>query len=239
MLEGGCVHGRCAGLDFLLAVGFQPRLTTSFFLGLFRFDASLARFKSLAGLVGFYLFGGLLAHFCLGITVVLHQRDMAGAHIGAGAALDAVHQVVVLGLIQVVILGVPVELLGQQVGRAHVGAGATADAGLLRGRLGQFFQGGGDDAVGGFHHRHCRVVQGEAHHRAAHDQTADVVRIHAAVQQQIAYRGAQQHLHITRLTHAFAGERGHPRQQWLAVDHRSFDGIGGAHVLAHHAHLGR
>ena len=144
-----------------------------------------------------------------------------------------------LGLFQIVVLGMPVELLGQQVGRAHVGTGTAADAGLFRRRFGKLFEGGGDDAVGGFHHRHRRVVQGEAHHRAAHDQTANIVRVHPAMDQQVPYRGAQQDLKVARLAYAFAGEGGHPGQQRLAVDHRPLDGVGGAHVLAHYAHLGR
>ena len=176
MLQRGHINGTGGGRAgfLLLAVGFQARLSAGFFFRLFLFNACLARFEALAGLVGFYLVRRLLAYFALGVAVILHQRNMAGAHVRTGTAFDAVHQVVVLGLFQIVVLGMPVQLLGQQVGRAHFRAGAAAYAGLFRRGFRQLFRAGGDDAVGGFHHGHARVVQGEAHHRPAHHQPADV-----------------------------------------------------------------
>jgi hypothetical protein len=48
------------------------------------------------------------ADLALRVAIVVHQRDVAGAHIGAGAALDAVEQVIFLCLAEVVGLGEPV-----------------------------------------------------------------------------------------------------------------------------------
>ncbi len=132
---------------------------------------------------------------------------MAGAHIGAGAALDAVHQVVVLGALEIVGFRVPVELLRQQIGRTHLGAGAAADARLLRRRLGQLFGAGGDHAVAGLDHRHRRIVQGKAHHRAAHYQAAEPLLVDAGVVQQVGHRGAQPHFVVAGARHGVAGHR--------------------------------
>ncbi len=48
---------------------------------------------------GFLLFLFQRANFTLGGTVVLHQGNARGADVGAGAAFDAVEQVVCLELL--------------------------------------------------------------------------------------------------------------------------------------------
>ncbi len=67
------------------------------------------------------------------------------------------------------------QLLRQQADRAGLGAFTAADAGQRRRWRWQFFQGAGEQTVGGLDHRHLERWQGEAHHRAAHDQAIEPV----------------------------------------------------------------
>ena len=57
-------------------------------------------------------FTALLPDLALGESVVLHQRNMAGADGRTAAAFDTVEQVVVLGAVKLSGLAVPVQLLG-------------------------------------------------------------------------------------------------------------------------------
>ncbi len=103
------------------------------------------------------------------LTVVLHQRDVAGANERAGAAFDAVKQVMVARLVVLLSAAEPVQLLRQQPGRASVYAQAAADAGLLRFLRRHFIDRRRQNAVADLDDRHIQRGQGEAHQRAAHD----------------------------------------------------------------------
>ena len=149
-----------------------------------------------------------VANFRLGGAVVLHQRNARRADIGAGTAFDAVEQVVRLELLVFLAHGEEVQLLRQQAGWASFGALAAANAGHGRWRWRQLGSGGGQQAVGGFNHRHGHVGQGKAHHRAAHDQPVQLAAVEAGKFQQFAHRGAEQHLNVHRFGQGFAGERG-------------------------------
>src|SRR5690606_29878267 len=112
-----------------LGGGFGARLALGFLLGQLPLLARLALFEALPSPVGLLLFFPLPTDLGLGMAVVLHQRNAAGTDIRAGATLDAVHQVKLLGLFQLAGTGKPVKLLWQQLGRAGFGTQATADTG--------------------------------------------------------------------------------------------------------------
>ena len=73
------------------------------------------RVEPLFGINGPLLFVMHMCKLSLGGAVILHQRNMAGTHIGAGAAFDAVEQVVRLELFVLLAQGEEVQLLRQQV----------------------------------------------------------------------------------------------------------------------------
>jgi hypothetical protein len=156
---GGC--GRLARL--LLARGAACLLVLLLLL-----DACLSRLEAPARVPGLLLLLASLADRTLGGAVVLHQRDAAGADPGAGAALDAVEQVVLLEVCVILGLCVPEQLLRQQRDGADLGAHRAADAGLCRRRRRQFRGTRRQHAVGGLHHRQLGMRQREAHHRPAH-----------------------------------------------------------------------
>src|SRR5690606_36315153 len=95
---------------------------------LFAAQAFLTQFEALLGVFGLLLLLLQLADFRLGGAVVLHQRNARRADVGAGAALDAVEQVVRLELLMLAAQGEEVQLLRQQAGRAGQRAIAAADA---------------------------------------------------------------------------------------------------------------
>ena len=100
------------------------------------FNPCLARLEAHTGLLRLGVFSSQLQYFGLGGAVVLHQRNIAGAGPGTGAALDTVKQVMPLQFVEFPGLGEPEQLLRQQAGGAGLGAHATAYAGLRRWRDG-------------------------------------------------------------------------------------------------------
>src|SRR5690606_26756127 len=131
-LLGGLGPGGALGaglaLGFLLLLGAAQPL--------------LALFEALARVFGLLLLLLQLADLALGGAEVLHQRDARRAHIGAGAAFDAVEQVMGAQLLVVLTQGGGMHLLGQQRGGAGLGAFAAADAGQRRRGRRQFLGGG-------------------------------------------------------------------------------------------------
>ena len=113
-------------------------------------QAFLAGLEAHARVLGFFVFLTQLQNFGLGGAVVLHQRDIAGADPGAGAALDTVKQVVLLPVFRIPCPGQTRTSAAATGCRAGLGAHAAAYAGLGRWRRGQFRLGGGQQAVGGF-----------------------------------------------------------------------------------------
>ena len=169
------------------------------------------------------------------LTVVLHQRDVAGADERAGAAFDAVEQVMVARLVVLLSAAEPVQLLRQQPGRACVYAQATADAGLLRLLRRHFIDRRRQNAVADLDDRHIQRGQGEAHQRAAHDYHLLRLRAETGEVEQVLHRRADARPQVARALDSLAGQGHHALNQRFAVDDRSFDGEGGADVLHQHA----
>ena len=124
-----------------------------------------------------------LADFRLLLPVVLHQRNVARADVGAGTALNAVKQVVVARLLMLLAAAEPVKLLRQQTGRAGISTLAAPDTGLFLLRLAHFALRRGQQTVGDFHRRHVEVRQGEAHQRPAHNHQLLIVRAETGIVQ--------------------------------------------------------
>ena len=179
------------------------------------------------------------AQFGLFLTVILYQRNVTRADIGAGTTFDAVIDMVRTGFIVIAALAVPVELLWQQFGRAGVRTGRTADAGLLFVVVPHLRGGWGKDTVGDLHHRHIQRRQGKAHQRAAHDHHLTGCRGKTDMVQQMTYRCAQSAPDVPRLGDRLAGQRHHAFGDGFAVDDRALDGPGRADVLHQHADIGR
>ena len=217
-----------------------------FRLFMLRFARQLLTFQTrLACLEARFRLGGALrfkidgAQFRLLLPVILHQRNIARADIGAGAALDAVVDMVGARFIVIAALAVPVKLLRQQFRRAGVGAGGATNTGLLFVVVAHFAGGGRENAVGDLHHRHVERRQGKAHQRAAHNHHLTWRGRKADLMQQMADRGADAAPDVARLRNRLAGQRHHALGERLAVDHRALHRPGGADVLHQHADIGR
>ena len=112
---------------------FGGRLNGRFFMTFFAsdfltFKALLACFETGFGFRGALFFLADGADFRLFLTEILHQRNTAWTHPCAGAALNAVRQIMRSGLVVLLTFAEPVKLLRQEVCRAGVSAGTTADA---------------------------------------------------------------------------------------------------------------
>src|SRR5690606_10096134 len=94
-----------------LGGGLGTGLALGLLLGQFSFLPGLALLETFPGPIGLFLLFPFPADFRLGVAIVLHKRNAAGTHVRAGAAFDAVHQVELLGLVQLVGAGEPVKLL--------------------------------------------------------------------------------------------------------------------------------
>ncbi len=206
---------------------------------LFTLQTCLARLKAR------FRFSGTLrlkidsAQLGLLLAVILHQRNIARTDIGAGAALNAVVDMVGARFIVIAALAVPVELLRQQLRRAGVGAGGAANAGLLLVVVAHFAGGGCENAVGDFHYRHVKRRQGKAHQRTTHNDHLARSGRKADLVQQMADGGADPAPDVARLRNRLAGQGHHAFGQGLAVDHRALHRPGGADVLHQHADIGR
>ncbi len=235
-----CRSRRRFGLCRLGAGGFfGAGLALGFLLFLGAAQALLALLEALFGVFGFKLFLLQIANFRLSHAVVLHQWNARWADVGAGAALDAVEQVVRLELFVLLAQGEEVQLLRQQTSRARLGAFAAADAGHGRRWWWQFRGGAGQQAVAGLDQRYIETGQSKAHHRPAHDQTIEFTGVQPGELQQLAHRRAEQRLDIARTRQRFAGERGDARDQRFAQQHGVVDGHASANVLAKDADIGR
>ncbi len=242
-------HNRLV-IDFLPAHAGQRRLNgvlilagrlSSRFLmtfkarGFLSFETGLACFKARFGFGGAFFFFSDGANFRFFLTEILHQRNIARADIGAGAAFDAVSQIVSSGFIVLLADAEPVKLLRQQIGRAGVSAGAATDAVLLFLRRAHLGCRGSQQAVGDFHDRHVKAGQGKAHQRPAHDHQLFAGRDKSGVLQQVAHRRADTRPDVARTAHGFACKRHHALGQRLAVNDGALDGKGGADVLHQYA----
>ena len=207
------------------------------FLRLRLFQAFLPGLEAHAGVFRFFVFATQLQYFRLGCPVVLHQRDIAGAYPGTGAALDTVKQVVLFQLFEFLALGEPEHLLRQQARRTSLGAHAAAYAGLGGWWRGQFRLSGGQQAVGGFDHGSIRCRHRESHHRPAHDHALVFPRLVSRLLQQVADGCADQYVEVLGLRHSITGNRGNPGDKWPPQYHGVMHGSGGANILADDAHV--
>ncbi len=223
--------GTCGAFGAGLALGFLLFLGTA--------QTLLAQFEALLGVLGLLLLLLQLADLALGGAVVLHQRDARWADVGAGAAFDTVEQVMRLELFVFLAESEEVQLLWQQADRTDFGAFTTANTGQRWWWRRQFFKRAGQQAVGGLDHRYLKGRQGEAHHRAAHDQTVEPILLEPGERQQFTDRRADQYLDVHRPRQCFASEGGDARDQRLAEQHGVMDGNAGADVLAEHADIRR
>ena len=185
--------------------------------------------------VGFLALAFLRPDLGLGKTVVVHQRDVRRADIGATAAFDAVEQVVVLRLVEVVGAGVPEDLLRQQLGRAHLDAFSTADARPFRGVCGHLVLCGREQAVRCLGHRDLVVLHRKAHHRAAEYQLPHRVAVSAGLRDHEIRGAADRHAEVAGLADTAAGDRDHALDQRPAAQHRIGHSDRGGDVLAQHA----
>ena len=90
---------------------------------LFTLKSRLTRFKArfrFQRASGFKIDG---AQFRFFLPVILHQRDVTRADIGAGTALNAVIDMVSARFVVIAALAEPVELLWQQLRRTGIGTG--------------------------------------------------------------------------------------------------------------------
>ena len=138
-LDGG--RGLLGGLGQRGLLG--ARLAFGFLLFLGAAQTFLALFETLARVLGLLLLLLQLADLALGGAEILHQRNVRRAHVGAGAALDAVEQVLGAQLFVVLAQGEEMQLLRQQAGRTGLGALAATDARQRRRGRRQFLPRGG------------------------------------------------------------------------------------------------
>ena len=221
----------CAHLALRL---FMTRFTRQ----LLALKTSLPRFETrfrLGGTLCFQIDGAQLGFF---LTIILHQRNVARADIGAGTAFNAVINMVRAGFVVIAALAVPEELLRQQVGRAGIGAGATANTGLLFQLFAHLTGRRCQNAVADFDNRYIQRGQGKAHQRTAHDHHLVFARFEAHFAQQVADRRAEAAPNVSRAGNRFAGQGDHALGDRFAVDNGALNRPGGADVLHQHADIG-
>ena len=153
---------------------FGGRLNGGFFMplgarGFLTLQARLSGLESGFGFRSALLFLTNRRDLGLFLTEVLHQRNITWTYPRAGAALDAVRQIMGSGFIVLLTFAEPVQLLRQQIGRAGVSAGAATNAAFLFLRFAHLAGGRRQQTVGYLHHRDVEPRQGKAHQRAAHD----------------------------------------------------------------------
>src|ERR1017187_7277224 len=107
--------------------GFFPGSQLVCSLLLLALDAVFAIFVAFARLIRELLVVFARANLALGKTVILYQRDVAGADIAARAAFDAVEQAEFLRPAELFGLGEPEQILRLQIRRAHIGAASATD----------------------------------------------------------------------------------------------------------------
>ena len=98
--------------------------------------------------------------------------------------------------------------------------------------------GDGDDAVGALDDGHIGILNGSAHHGAAHLQHHIVAGDAAAVIDDLLHIGAQLHHVVAGLGDEFAGDGNHTLNQRHTLLDGIGDGLGGGGVAHHAAHIG-
>ena len=156
----------------------------------------------------------------------------------ATTAFNTTEQVAIPRLVKFLSASVPIELLRQQVGRTNVHAGAAADAGQYRQFRSQLRRAGGEQAIGGLGHRRFVAVQGETHHRPAHDQPFDTVPIAAALLNQFGEGRPDQYFEIAGPVN-LSSDGDHAGNHRLAAMDGTIHGVSGGDVEALHPNIDR
>ena len=214
---------------------FMTRFTSL----LFTLQTCLTRFEAGFGLQRAFRFQIDSAQFRFFLTVILHQRDITRADIGAGTAFDAVINMVGTRFIVIAALAVPVKLLRQQLSRTGIGTGRATNAGLLFVVITHLTGRGRKNTVGNLHHRHIQRWQGKAHQRTAHDHHLTRCRRESHLMQQMADWRAETTPDVTRLGNRLAGQRHDAFGYRFTVDDGPLNRPGGTDVLHQHADIGR
>ncbi len=236
------VHPRFRSGQFTAVGTGNPLLRlfmTRFTRLLFAFQSCLTGFKAGFRFQRTFRFQIDSAQFGFFLTVILHQRNIARADIGAGTTFDAVIDMVRAGFIVVATLAVPVELLRQQFGRTGVGTGRTTDAGLFFLVVSHLSGRWRKNTVGDLHHRHIQRWQGEAHQWPAHDDHLSGRSGKADMMQQMTDWRTQTTPDVSRLGDRLAGQRHHPFGNGFTVDDCPLHGPGRTDVLHQYADIGR
>ena len=223
---------------------FRGRLNSRLFVafqtsGFVPLQTSLAGLKAGFGLRRALFFLTDSRNLGLFLTEILYQRNITRTDPGAGAAFDAVGQVMGGGFIVLLAFAEPVQLLRQQIGRTGIRTGATANTAFLFLGVAHFACRGRQQAVGDFDHRNIKPRQGESHQRAAHNDHLFGARAEAGIFQQMANRGSQSCPHVARTGNRLASEGDNALGERLTVDHRAFNRIGGPDVLHQHTDVRR
>ena len=223
---------------------FRGRLNSRLFVafqtsGFVPLQTSLAGLKAGFGLRRALFFLTDSRNLGLFLTEILYQRNITRTDPGAGAAFDAVGQVMGGGFIVLLAFAEPVQLLRQQIGRTGIRTGATANTAFLFLGVAHFACRGRQQAVGDFDHRNVKPRQGESHQRAAHNDHLFGARAEAGIFQQMTNRGSQSCPHVARTGNRLAREGDNALGERLTVDHRAFNRIGGPDVLHQHTDVRR
>jgi hypothetical protein len=123
------------------------------------------------------------------------------ADIGAGAALNAVHEMISLHILIVVFPLVHISVAGQNVHRTDLRTAAAADAGGVFHRL-VLISAESQQSVGALGGAHGEIVHGVAHHGAAHEDLFGLRYEAAGVLKDIGKRRAHADDQVLRLLDA-------------------------------------
>ena len=233
-------HPRFGGGKFTgVGAGYTLfRLFMTRFPGLFfTLQARLTRFEAGFRFQRAFCFQIDGAQFRFFLTVILHQRDITRADIGAGTTFNAIINMVRTRFIVIAALAVPVKLLGQQFGRTGIGTGGTANAGLLFVIVAHLTGRGRKNTVGDLHHRHIQRWQGKAHQRTAHNHHLTRCRRKSDLMQQMTDWRAETTPDVTRLGNRLAGQRHDAFSDRFTVDNGPLNRPGGTDVLHQHTDI--
>ena len=143
---------------------------------------------ALTGVIGLIPGTFLGPDLCLGKAVILYQRNVAGADGCTTAALDAVEEIEILDLVEILRPSMPVHLLGQQIGGTGGRTAPATDAGHVLSGFFDLAAACHQDTVGPLDDRYLVTTQGKAHHRPAHDQPLGLFGIASSLRNKVADR---------------------------------------------------
>jgi len=205
---------------------------------LLRLDAGATGFGEALGFGLLLLRPAAGGELALGVVEELHQRDVRGADVGAGAAADAVHEPLADGAVEVA--GADVRGHGQRHQAAGAGADAARAADAGRGRALVGLRGGErEHAVAALHDGHAQLGQRLPHHRPAADELRGRLGEAAAVVHQRLHAGADGHAQVLRLRDRLPGDGDDAGDERPAMAQRLVHGKRRRGVVHHHADVRR